>query len=68
MPVVGTCSNYQSKMTRLFESAIMPHSNVCDLVTSPPGIQDSMPPHIFYYANCKLKCIQGTSKSHSLTP
>ena len=25
MPVVGACSNYQSKMTRLFETAIMPH-------------------------------------------
>ena len=25
MPVVGTCSNYQSKMTRLFETAIIPH-------------------------------------------
>ena len=26
MPAVGTCSNYRSKMTRLFETAVMPHS------------------------------------------
>ena len=54
MPVVGTSSNYyQSKMARLFETAIMPH--IQGLSQGGGGQRGKLPPLEIFSVNTSLQ-------------